>query len=99
MTVLTWIGAALGILISLSVVVNFLRRSGDQGTIESQERSITALTTELALCNTKCDKLDTRVRALENENEVLRAQVSHIEEIRQLQSDMTEVLTLVRGLA
>jgi peptidoglycan hydrolase CwlO-like protein len=98
-TVLIGIGAALGILISLGVVVNFLRSSADKGTIESQERSITALTTELMLCNSKCDKLETRVRAVENENEVLRAQVSHIEEIRQLQADMTEVLALVRGLA
>lgn len=99
MTILAWIGGALGILISLGVVVTFLRSSADKGTIASLERSNAALTNELLITNTRCDKLDTRVKALENENEVLRAAVSHTEEIRQLQTDVNELLALVRGLA
>lgn len=99
MAILGWIGGALGVLISLGLIAQFLRRSADKGTIESQDRSIAALTSELLITNNRCDKLDTRVRALENENEVLRAAVSHSEEIRQLQADVNELLALVRGLA
>jgi septal ring factor EnvC (AmiA/AmiB activator) len=97
--ILTWLGASITIVLFLGSVAVFLRGSADKGTIESQARQIAALSGELALTNTKCDKLDTRVQALENENEVLRAAVSHSEEVRQLQIDVNELLELVRGLA
>jgi hypothetical protein len=99
MTILTWLGAGIGVLIGLGTIVTFLRSSADKGTIASLERSNAALTAELGLTNTRCDTLDTRVRALENENQVLRAAVSHTQEIQQLQTDVNELLALVRTLA
>lgn len=99
MALLGWIGTAIGVVAFLGAVAVFLRGSADKGTIESQARSITALNAELGITNVRCDKLDTRVNALENENEVLRAAVSHSEEIRQLQTDLSEVLDIVRNLA
>jgi hypothetical protein len=96
---LTWIGAAFAALVSLGVIVTFLRGSADKGTIASLERSNAALKEELGVTSAKCDKLETRVGALENENQVLRAAVSHSEEIRALQADVTTLLDLVRGLA
>jgi predicted nuclease with TOPRIM domain len=94
-----WIGTGLAALVAVGVITQFLRGSADKGTIASLERSNAALTTELAITNAKCDKLDTRVKALENENEVLRAAVTHSEEIRQIQTDVSELLNLVKGLA
>jgi hypothetical protein len=99
MEVWQFVITAIGLVSFLGAVVVFLRGSADKGTIESLTRSNDALKVELSLCNAKCDKLETRVKALENENEVLRAAVTHVEEIRQLQIDVNEILSLVKELA
>lgn len=105
MQVLGYIGTAVGLVLFLGAVAVFLAGSRDKGTIESLQRSNAALETELAITNSKCAALETRVKALETENEVLLASVSHSEEIRQLQADVNqlkadvaEMLVLLRGV-
>lgn len=70
----------------------YLRGSSDKGTMESQKRSIDALSTELKIEQDKRVALEIRVAKLETENAELKELVHHLPELERIEAKLDDVL-------
>lgn len=104
--VLGIIGSVIGIVSFIGLAFVFLRGSADKGTMESQDRSIAALTTELGIEREKRIQLQHQVEVCEAEIAVWKASVQHLPELATLQTSVDrnsallgEILTMLKGTA
>lgn len=98
------IGATIGIISFIGLAFVFLRGSADKGTMESQDRSIKALTTELGIERTKRLALEHEVEVCKAELGVWKASVQHLPELAVLQAGvnhnsdlLAQVLATLKG--
>lgn len=96
-TALGLVGGIIGLVGFLGVVAVFLRGSADKGTMESQQRSITALETELGIEKDKTTRLEASLKACHAKVEALSLLNSHSVEIEKLQATADEILTVVKA--
>ena len=90
-------GGLIGIVSFVGLVFVFLRGSADKGTMESQKRSIDALTTELGIERGKRIELEGRVKVCEARNSVLESTVQRLPELNHLQETCDRILELVEA--
>ena len=90
-----YFGFAIAAVSFIGIAFVYLRGSSDKGTMESQKRSIEALTTELVIEKNKREALEFRVLKLENENAELRELVLHLPELERIEAKVDQALRLL----
>jgi hypothetical protein len=80
--------AGISIVSFIGLAFVYLRGSADKGTIESQARLIKAQGDEITDLTRRVTKAEGEVSTVKTENQVLRDAVSHIDEVRQLQTTL-----------
>lgn len=83
----------------IAIAAVYLRGSSDKGTMESQKRSIEALSTEVGIEKAKRIDLEHRVGTLEIENAALKNTVQHLPELERIESKLDLLTELVKELS
>jgi hypothetical protein len=97
--ILSVAGVAIAVVSFVGLCAVYLRGSSDKGTMESQKRSIEALTTELGIEKAKRVDLEHRVGTLEIENTALKNTVQHLPELERIEVKVDKVITILQETA
>ncbi len=91
-SMIAYFGFAIAAVSFIGIAFVYLRGSSDKGTMESQKRSIEALSTELGIEKNKRVELERRVSHLEVENEALKTAVLHLPELERIEGKLDRIL-------
>lgn len=90
-----YFGFAIAAISFIGIAFVYLRGSSDKGTMESQKRSLEALTTELGIERNKRIALEARVALLEADNSRLETLVQHLPELERIEMKVDQVLAIL----
>lgn len=85
---LAYLSAAIAVVSFLGVAAVYLRGSADKGTIESQERRLKSQGEEISDLTRRLGIAEENAKTALSENAVLRDAVSHVDEVRNLQTTL-----------